>query len=97
MAKDLRGLKTLAYGGTLRRARIGAPELEWLANLTNPHTRRAYKNHVDEFVARARRPPGLVHFSGLGSFAELRGISRAHVIAWRKIKGGVSLIGERWS
>jgi integrase/recombinase XerD len=50
------------------------PELEWLANITNAHTRRAYKNDVDEFVA----------FSGLRSFAELRGISRAHVIAWRK-------------
>jgi hypothetical protein len=42
------------------------PELEWLANITNPHTRRAYKNDVDELVA----------FSGLGSVAELLGISR---------------------
>src|SRR6202011_6033461 len=36
--------------------------------------RRAYKNDVAEFVA----------FTRLRSFAELRGISRAHVIAWRK-------------
>jgi hypothetical protein len=63
------------------------PELEWLANITNPHTRRAYKNDVDELVA----------FSGLGSVAELLGISR-HVIAWRKDqRWGVSLTGERWS
>jgi hypothetical protein len=33
-----------------------------------------YTNDVREFVA----------FFGLRSFAELRGISRAHVIAWRK-------------
>jgi hypothetical protein len=25
------------------------PELEWLANITNPKTRRAYKNDVREF------------------------------------------------
>src|SRR5919108_4616420 len=50
------------------------PELEWLANLTNPKTRRAYKIDVEEFIA----------FAGLGGIAELRSITRAHVIAWRK-------------
>src|SRR5215472_15006860 len=50
------------------------PELEWLANLTNPKTRRAYKIDVEEFIA----------FAGLGGIAELRAITRAHVIAWRK-------------
>jgi hypothetical protein len=49
------------------------PELEWLANLTNPKTRRAYKIDVEEFIA----------FAGLGGIAELRSITRAHVIAWR--------------
>jgi hypothetical protein len=29
------------------------PELEWLANLTNPKTRRAYKIDVEEFIAFA--------------------------------------------
>jgi hypothetical protein len=72
MAKDLVAVEKRA----LTPAQFGEladvpPELEWLANITNPHTRRAYKNDVDEFVA----------FSGLRSFAELRGISRAHVIA----------------
>ena len=50
------------------------PELEWLANLTNPKTRRAYKIDVQEFIA----------FAGLRGIAELRSVSRAHVIAWRK-------------
>src|ERR1700751_1378312 len=50
------------------------PELEWLANLTNPKTRRAYKIDVEEFIA----------FAGIGGIAELRSITRAHVIAWRK-------------
>src|SRR5215472_19057909 len=50
------------------------PELEWLANLTNPKTRRAYKIDVEEFIA----------FAGLGGLAELRLVTRAHVIAWCK-------------
>jgi site-specific recombinase XerD len=50
------------------------PEIEWLANLTNPKTRRAYKVDVEEFIA----------FAGLRGIAELRNITRAHVIAWRK-------------
>src|SRR5947209_3866027 len=29
------------------------PELEWLANFTNPKTRRAYKIDVEEFIAFA--------------------------------------------
>ena len=29
------------------------PEEEWLANLTNAKTRRAYKNDVREFIARS--------------------------------------------
>ncbi len=27
------------------------PEVEWLANITNERTRRAYKKHVGEFAA----------------------------------------------
>jgi integrase/recombinase XerD len=50
------------------------PELEWLANLTNPKTRRAYKVDVEKFIG----------FTGLRGIAELRGITRAHVIGWRK-------------
>jgi len=50
------------------------PELEWLANITNPKTRRAYKNDVSEFFA----------FAGLKGSAEVRTVTRAHAIAWRK-------------
>lgn len=37
-------------------------------------TRRAYKIDISEFLA----------FAGLGGPAELRTVSRAHIIAWRK-------------
>ena len=50
------------------------PELEWLANITNTKTRRAYKVDVAEFLA----------FSGLKEIKSLRAVARAHVIAWRK-------------
>src|SRR6516162_5155414 len=50
------------------------PELEWLANLTNPKTRRAYKIDVGEFSA----------FAGHRSPNDTRTVVRAHVIAWRK-------------
>ena len=75
MAKDLitvdRNGLTPAQFGDLAEV---PPEIEWLANLTNPKTRRAYKNDVEEFIG----------FTGLRGIAELRGITRAHVIAWRK-------------
>jgi len=50
------------------------PEIEWLANITNAKTRRAYKLDVAEFSA----------FSGLTQTIQLRTVTRAHVIAWRK-------------
>jgi len=50
------------------------PELEWLANITNLKTRRAYKLDVNEFS----------QFAGLQNHMELRTVTRAHVIAWRK-------------
>ena len=64
---------------SLTAAQYGAladvpPEIEWLANITNLKTRRAYKNDVSEFSA----------FTGLRRPAELRTVTRAHVIAWRK-------------
>ena len=49
-------------------------EEEWLANITNAKTRRAYKGDVREFIA----------YTGLGDYAELRSIVRSHVIGWRK-------------
>jgi site-specific recombinase XerD len=51
------------------------PELEWLANIANLKTRCAYKADVAEFSA----------FAGLHEPVELRTVTRAHVIAWRKL------------
>lgn len=50
------------------------PEEEWLANLTNSKTRRAYKVDVREFVA----------YVGLQDYLELRSVLRSHIIDWRK-------------
>ena len=50
------------------------PEEEWLANITNGKTRRAYKNDVREFIA----------YAGLHDYGELRAIARAHIIDWRR-------------
>ncbi len=50
------------------------PEVEWLANITNPKTRRFYKRDVAEFMA----------FTGLRESSQLRAVARSHVIAWRK-------------
>jgi site-specific recombinase XerD len=50
------------------------PELEWLANITNPKTRRFYKSDVAEFMI----------FTGLTESTAVRTVARAHVIAWRK-------------
>ena len=53
------------------------PELEWLANITNPKTRRAYKIDVTEFEV----------FTGLRAPSELRTVARSHVIAMRHETG----------
>src|ERR1700730_109780 len=50
------------------------PEEEWLANITNLKTRRAYKEDVREFIA----------FTALQDYRGLRSIGRSHIIAWRK-------------
>src|SRR5580692_3777400 len=50
------------------------PELEWLANITKCQYPASYRNDVSEFSA----------FTGLRQPAELRTVTRAHVIAWRK-------------
>jgi integrase/recombinase XerD len=50
------------------------PEEEWLANITNAKTRRAYQNDVREFIA----------YAGLQNYGELRSLARAHIIDWRR-------------
>jgi site-specific recombinase XerD len=50
------------------------PELEWFANIDNEQTRRAYRKDVKEFSG----------FIGIAAPQEMRQITRAHVIAWRR-------------
>src|SRR5215469_16667807 len=50
------------------------PEVEWFANLTNRHTRRAYEQAVKDFM----------RFTGINRPEEFRTVTRAHVIAWRE-------------
>jgi len=49
--------------------------LVWLANIDNPNTRRAYQSDVEAFTS----------FIGLEEPEEFRDVTRAHVIAWRKL------------
>src|SRR5713101_5598766 len=50
------------------------PEIEWFANIRNPHTRTAYQTDLREFR----------QFVGITQPEEFRIVTRAHVIAWRK-------------
>lgn len=50
------------------------PETEWFANLDNENTRRAYRNDVGEFI----------RFAAIERPEDLRQVTRAHVIQWRK-------------
>jgi len=50
------------------------PEDEWLANIANLKTRRAYKEDVREFIG----------FTGVHDYLGLRSVVRSHIIAWRK-------------
>src|SRR6202166_4443279 len=49
------------------------PEVEWFANISNHHTRRAYENAVKDFM----------RFAGIFRPEEFRNVPRAHLIAWR--------------
>src|ERR1700691_4377857 len=49
------------------------PEVEWFANISNHHTRRAYENAVKDFM----------RFAGIFRPEEFRAVTRAHLIAWR--------------
>ncbi len=50
------------------------PATEWFANIDNPNTRRAYRNDLGEFM----------RFVGISAPQDLRLVTRAHVLAWRK-------------
>uniref|UniRef100_UPI00402B99AC tyrosine-type recombinase/integrase n=1 Tax=Methylomonas sp. PHL2-19 TaxID=3438878 RepID=UPI00402B99AC len=66
-----------------RRLSDVPPEIEWFANLTNPQTRRAYQNAVEDFM----------RFAGIQRPEEFRDVARAHVIAWRDDLGNRVLNG----
>jgi integrase/recombinase XerD len=64
------------------------PEVEWFANLTNLHTKRAYEDAVRDFV----------RFTGIARPEEFRAVTRAHVIAWRDdLKTRLTKRGEPWN
>jgi site-specific recombinase XerD len=60
------------------------PEVEWFANLTNPSTRRAYRNAIQDFT----------RFTGILRPEEFRTVTRAHIIAWRDLLTARGLDGS---
>src|ERR1700733_13105299 len=59
------------------------PEVEWFANIRNASTKRAYENAIKDFI----------RFTGIKRPEEFRGVTRAHVIAWRDDLGDRTLGG----
>lgn len=57
------------------------PEGEWFANITNPNTRRAYRNDVGDFM----------RFVGVTKSLQFRLVQRSHLIAWRALLQSRSL------
>ena len=43
--------KSMLTAREFHQLAVVAPEVEWLANITNERTRRAYKKHIGEFAA----------------------------------------------
>ena len=50
------------------------PAIAWLVNIDNARTRRAYESDLHEFMA----------FAGLDNTLQFHGVSRGHVLAWRR-------------
>jgi len=59
------------------------PEAEWFANISNRHSRRAYKHAIADFM----------RFTGIARPEEFRTVTRAHVIAWRDVLAARGLGG----
>jgi site-specific recombinase XerD len=59
------------------------PEAEWFANLDNPRTRRAYKVDLRDFM----------DFTAIARPEDFRIVTRAHVLAWRKVLEDRALSG----
>lgn len=60
------------------------PEVEWFADISNPCTRRAYRADLEDFSA----------FAGIQAPEDFRGVTRAHVIAWRQTLEARGLAGS---
>ena len=60
------------------------PAVEWFANIQNPRTRRAYRIDLEDFM----------EWSGVRDPEEFRGVTRAHVIGWRKSLEARGLAGS---
>lgn len=58
-------------------------EAVWFANLDNPRTRRAYQTDLRDFM----------DFAGIRQPDEFRLVTRAHVLAWRKVLEARALSG----
>ena len=76
---DCLGMALESAGKRLGRAKsqgLGGmrPELEWFADLDDPSTRRAYRLDVRDFTV----------FGGVERPEEMRQVTRAYLIAWRK-------------
>ena len=79
---------TVTPPGRLSRAEFQGlaevpPEAEWFANIDNEKTRRAYRIDLADFMS----------FTGIRAPDEIRLVSRAHVIAWRKALEARALSG----
>ncbi|KMQ80785.1 Tyrosine recombinase XerC [Candidatus Burkholderia pumila] len=59
------------------------PEAEWFANLDNPRTRRAYKVDLRDFM----------DFTAIARPEDFRIVTRAHMLAWRKVLEDRALSG----
>jgi site-specific recombinase XerD len=59
------------------------PEAEWFANLDNPRTRRAYQVDLRDFM----------DFTAIVRPEDFRIVTRAHVLAWRKVLEDRALSG----
>jgi integrase/recombinase XerD len=61
------------------------PEVEWFANISNPHTRRTYENAVKDFMrfAGIRRPEEFRTVTPARTRRRDDPAPRAHLIAWR--------------
>ena len=70
---EIRSGNRLLTAAEFHRLADVPPEVEWFANISNAHTRRAYENAVRDFMG----------FAGIRRPEEFRAVMRAHIIAWR--------------